>query len=67
VDHEMIEKIRPFATEVIEVTASSTAIKQGIEGMVYSQMEAPAAAEMMGPTAHQEASIALSGALGRLL
>lgn len=67
VDHEMIEKIRPFATEVIEVTASSTAIKAGVEGMVYNQMEAPAAAEMMGPKAHYEAATVLSGALERLL
>jgi len=67
VDHEMIDKIRPFATEVVEVTASSTAISQGIDGMVYSQMEAPAAAEMMGPTAHHEAAIALKEVLAAML
>jgi len=67
VDRDMIEKIRPFATEVVIVTASTTAIKSGVEGMVYSQMEAPAAAEMMGPTAHKEAAVALGDVLDQLI
>lgn len=67
VDRGMIEKIRPFATEVIEVTASTSALKAGVQGMIYSQMEAPAAAEMMGPAAHEEAARELHKALGQML
>lgn len=67
VDHEMIEKIRPFATEIVEVTASREAMSMRTEGMIYSQMEAPAAGEMLGPMAHEEAARSVAEVLNKLL
>jgi hypothetical protein len=60
VTREMMDGIAPHATKVVEVIASSEAMSAGTEGMVFSQMEALAAAEMMGPGAHAEAAGALS-------
>lgn len=67
VDRRMIEEIRPFATEVVEVVASEAALAQGTAGMKYSAMEQPAAQELLGPEAHQEAARALLEPLSRLI
>ena len=67
VDREMIEAVRPMVTEVVEATASSKALALGTEGMVFSQMEAPAAGEMLGPMAHAEAAESLSATLAGLV
>lgn len=67
VDREMIERIRPLVTEVVEVPASPKALALGTDGMVFSQMEAPAASEMLGPMAHAEAAQALVDPLAGLL
>jgi len=67
VDRRMIEEIRPFATEVVEVVASEAALAQGTAGMSYSSMEQPAAQELLGPAAHQEAARALLEPLSRLI
>ena len=67
VTREMIEEIRPHATEVVEVVASEHACAAGTDGMIYSQMEAMAATEMLGPLAHQEAAKAVADALRPLL
>ena len=55
----MIEKVRPLATDVIEVVVSLAACAFGTEGMVFNQMEAPAA--------HQEAAVAIGACLKKLL
>jgi len=67
VDRRMIEEIRPFVTEVVEVVASDAALAQGTEGMKFSSMEQPAAHELMGPAAHEEAAQALLEPLSRLI
>ena len=67
IDRAMIETMRPMVTEVVEVTASAAALSQGTRGMVFDPLEAPAAAEMMGPLAHHEAAVALSPVLLRLM
>ncbi len=67
VDREMIERIRPLVTEVVEVSASPKALALGTDGMVFSQMEAPAASEMLGPLVHAEAAALLTDPLGNLL
>lgn len=66
ITREMMDEITPFATSVVEVVVSKEAISEGTEGMVFSQMEAMAAAEMMGPSAHAEAAGALIAALNDL-
>lgn len=67
VDRAMIDALRPRVTEVVEVVASRAALDQGTQGMVFSPLEAPAAAEMLGPMAHQEAAAALQPALLRMM
>jgi len=67
VDRDMIERLRPMVTEVVEVSASSKAQALGTEGMIFSQMEAPAASEMLGPMVHTEAAQALADPLANLL
>ena len=49
------------------VVASPAAQAQGTRGMVFAQMEAPAAGHIMGPAAHGEAADAVSRSLARLL
>jgi hypothetical protein len=60
VTRDMIEALRPMASDIAEVTASAAAVSQGTIGMVYSDLEAPAASELLGPAAHQEAAEILS-------
>jgi len=63
---EMVEFLRPKVSDIVEVVASSQAQNLGTEGMVFSQMEAPAAGHIMGPVAHEEAAKALVHSLKRL-
>lgn len=63
VDRDMIEKIRPLVTKVIEVVPSDAARMIGSSGMVYSSMEGPIAQEMLGVGAHEEVARALADAL----
>lgn len=67
VTREMMDKIAPFATEVVEVTATQQAIAAGTEGMVFSEMESMAAQQILGPIAHTEAAQALSAVMSKLL
>jgi len=67
VDRRMIEEIRPYVTEVVEVVPSDAALAQGTEGMVFSPMEKPAAQELMGPAAHAEAAQALLRPLSQMI
>lgn len=66
VSRAMIEDVREAATELVEVCASRDALAAGTEGMVYATLEAPAAAELLGPAAHEEAAAALAPVLGAL-
>lgn len=66
VTREMMTEISPFATAVVEVLPSQEARAQGTEGMYYSDLEEPAAAEMMSPKAHEEAADAVLDALTNL-
>lgn len=66
VSRDMIEEIRPLATAVLEVVASQAAIDAGTEGMVFGELDALAAAEILGPAAHQEVVDALAEVLATL-
>jgi hypothetical protein len=63
VNRDMIETLRPRVTHLIEVVASDAAQTEGTRGMVFSEFEACAAAEQLGPFAHMEAATALEGVL----
>lgn len=66
VTREMMDEIAPHATKVVEVVASKESLAAGTDGMVFSQLEAMAAAEMMGPVAHTEAADAIVDAIRTL-
>ncbi|MEZ5716759.1 MAG: DUF6473 family protein [Paracoccaceae bacterium] len=67
VERWMIEKLRPQVADVVEVVASPAALAQGTGGMVFSDLEAPAAKGMLGPAAHDEAAQEVVRHLARLL
>ena len=67
VDRNMIEAIRPFVTEVVEITPSQQAKSAGIEGMLFPEMEQPAAQELMGPAAHEDAAQGLAARLRAMI
>ena len=59
VSRGMVDKVRELATEYVEVVVSDDALEAGTEGMVFGEMDAPAARAMLGPVAHQEIARAL--------
>lgn len=67
VNRDMVETLRPRVSQVVEVVASDAARVEGTRGMVFSEFEACAAEELMGPLAHQEVSAALAEVLPRMM
>jgi hypothetical protein len=67
VTREMLDEVAAEATGLVEVVTSPEARTAGTEGMVFSEMEAPAAAQMKGPRAHAEAADALVQALREMI
>ena len=67
VDRAMIEAVTPYAARVVEVVVPPEDVAGGREGMIYSDLEAPAADEMLGVRAHELATGALSPVLKDLL
>lgn len=67
VTRAMLEELRPLVYDFVEVTASECAVSAGTEGMIFNEVEALAAREMLGPKAHGELSKRLSGVLKPLL
>lgn len=63
---EMLDLVEPHATEYIQVQLSREALANPLDGMVFSQMEAPAAREMLGPQAHSEVAQALMPVLSEM-
>ncbi len=67
VDRAMLEAVTPYAARVVEVVVSPDDVAAGAEGMVFSDLEAPAVQEMLGTRAHQMAAAALTPVLKGLL
>ena len=67
VTDEMMQRVTPSVTEYVEVVLSKEASTNPTEGMIFSQMEAPAAQEMMGPRAHEEVASKLLPVLRSML
>lgn len=67
VTRDMVDTLRPRVTQVVEVVASDMARMEGTAGMVFSDFESCAAAELQGVQAHKEAADALEGVLRPLL
>ncbi|WP_296762111.1 DUF6473 family protein [Sediminimonas sp.] len=62
----MMAKLSPHAARVVEVVLSRRARAQGTKGMIFNEMEAPAAAGVPGPLAHREVAEALLRPLARV-
>lgn len=66
-DRAMVDAIRPFATDYVEVEPSAAARAAGTMGMFYPELDAPAAAQLPGPRIHEEIAAALEPVLVRYL
>jgi len=55
-DREMIDEVLTCGATLVEVVTTPDEIAAGHERMIFSQLEAPAARQMLGPIAHQEAA-----------
>ncbi len=67
VDAEMVAVIRPSATGYVQVISSAQARAQGVEGMTFGPLDAPAAATVPGPLVHREVAEALLPLIHQLL
>ncbi len=67
IERWMIEKLRGRVAQVVEVAASPAALARGTEGMIFGDMDEPAARGMLNPAAHDEAAGAVVAALAELL
>ncbi|MEM6941720.1 MAG: DUF6473 family protein [Pseudomonadota bacterium] len=67
ITRHMIDTVMSHATSYVEVVASPDAQTAGAEGMVFGELDAPAAEQLLGPTAHREVADALKDALAKLL
>lgn len=59
VSRNMVEALRGCVAEIVEVFESPAAAAVGTTGMTCSTVELPAARELLGPVAHQDAADAL--------
>ena len=66
VTRSMLDDVRQYASQYVEVVVSAAALEAGTQGMVFSEMEATAANKMMGPKAHREVALHLGKALGSI-
>ena len=66
VDRAMVNEVLPLAAEVVEVKIAPEEIAEGLDEMVFTDLEAPAAREMLGPVAHGQVARALEPVLRRL-
>lgn len=67
VTREMIDKIAPCVSEVVEVVGDRPVIDGDTEGMSYGPLDAPAAEAVLSPATHAVAAERICAALARLL
>ncbi|MBP0483436.1 DUF6473 family protein [Sagittula salina] len=67
VTRDMIDTLRPRVSDVVVQVASDMARLEGTMGMVYSDLESCAAAELQGPLAHAEAANRLEPLLQKMI
>lgn len=60
IDRTMLDALRPRCVGLVEMPQSEEARQYGPPGLVFSDFEASAAAELMGPLAHDETATALA-------
>jgi len=54
VDRDMLRALEPGVADYVEYAATDAVKAQGVEGLIYSDFDAPAAVGVMGPLAHTE-------------
>jgi len=67
VDRQMLLEVQPYVSALVEVVASPDDLAQGYRGMVFSDLDEPAARGMLGTVAHARAAHALKPVLERLI
>lgn len=67
VDREMLERVRPYVSGVVEVVVGPDEITDGMQGLVYNELEEPMARELLGVSAHEKAARALNPVIEALL
>ncbi|MCR8726526.1 DUF6473 family protein [Frigidibacter sp. ROC022] len=66
IDAAMIDSLRPLVSGVVEIVADADERKRGMDLMVFDEMDAPAATEMLGPVVHKRAAREVAEALRAL-
>ncbi|MEJ1990319.1 MAG: DUF6473 family protein [Maritimibacter sp.] len=59
VDRDMLREVEPFVAGIAEVVVQPEEIEAGFDGLVYSDLEEPAARGMLGTVAHDKVAEAL--------
>ena len=67
VDRAMVDALRALTADYVEVVRSVEARAEGVEAMLFTPMDDPAAMGLPGAGAHQEAAMALLPVINRLL
>jgi hypothetical protein len=67
VTRELLYSLKPHVAQMVELVASKQAIEANTKGMIFSEMEALAAREMLGPKAHGELALVLGKVLQKLV
>jgi uncharacterized protein DUF6473 len=67
VDRDMLERVRPMVDDIVEVVADHAEVDAGHERMVFSELDAPSARQMLGAVAHDRVAGELQGVLRGLL
>jgi len=65
VDRDMLCEIRPLVRDIVEVVAAPEEVEAGRLRLVHSELETPAAQEMLGPIVHERAAAELARAVAR--
>ena len=67
VDRAMLNELAPMVAGTTEVAVTADEVAQGMDEMVFSEIETAAARGMLGPVAHRRAAEALAGSvMGRV-
>lgn len=66
VNRKMLDSLQDQVAGEIEIVATQDELTAGFERMMYTPLEEPAAAEMLGPIVHQAAALQLRDAIRQL-
>jgi len=67
VTRAMVDRLAPRVEAVLDLTASDRALGRGTRGMVFGDVDSPAAERLMGPLAHEDAAEVLAPVVSGLL